>query len=76
LRGRCGAAVVGAGRVCCALLGRHRRARTGLLEAGNDDAEKEKLSKELMEAFKKVEEKKSASGPTYGELLKAHKLPE
>jgi hypothetical protein len=44
-------------------------------EAGADDAEKEKITKELMEAFKKVEEMKSPSGPTYGELLKAHKLP-
>lgn len=44
-------------------------------EQGTDDAEKEKLTKELMEAFKKVETMKSPSGPTYGELLKAHKLP-
>jgi hypothetical protein len=44
-------------------------------EAGNGDAEKEKLSKELAEAFKKVEGMKSPSGATYGDLLKAHKLP-
>jgi hypothetical protein len=45
-------------------------------EAGTTDAENEKLAKELMEAFTKVEKMKSPSGPTYGELLKAHKLPE
>jgi hypothetical protein len=39
------------------------------------EAETEKLSKELAEAFKKVEAAKSPSGATYGELLKAHKLP-
>lgn len=44
-------------------------------ENGTEDAEKEKLNKELAEAFKKVESMKSPSGPTYGELLKAHKLP-
>ncbi|MEQ8785799.1 MAG: hypothetical protein RIC55_05850 [Pirellulaceae bacterium] len=45
-------------------------------EAGSDDAEKEKLTKEMMEAFKKAETMKSPSGATFGELLKAHKLPE
>jgi hypothetical protein len=49
---------------------------TAAKEADNLAAENEKLSKELMEAFKKVEKMKSPSGPTYGELLKAHKLPE
>lgn len=44
-------------------------------ENGTEDAEKEKLNKELAAAFKKVEAMKSPSGPTYGELLKAHKLP-
>jgi hypothetical protein len=39
------------------------------------EAEKEKLSKELAEAFKKVEAAKSPSGATYGERLKAHMLP-
>ncbi|MCA9247276.1 MAG: hypothetical protein KDA42_09185 [Planctomycetales bacterium] len=42
---------------------------------GTDDAEKEKVAKELEEAFKKVEEMKSPSGETYGERLKAGKLP-
>jgi hypothetical protein len=46
------------------------------LEKGTTEEEKEKLSKELAEAFKKVEAAKSPSGATYGELLKAHKLPE
>lgn len=44
-------------------------------DAGNGDAEKEKVGKELAEAFKKVETMKSPSGETYGDRLKGHKLP-
>jgi len=43
--------------------------------AGTLDEENEKLLKELDEAFKKVEEMKSPTGETFGELLKAGKLP-
>jgi len=38
-------------------------------------AEEEKVLKELVEAMKKVEEIKSPSGVTYGELFKSHQLP-
>ena len=38
-------------------------------------AEKDKVLKELAEAMKKVEEMKSPSGVTYGELFKSHQLP-
>ena len=44
-------------------------------EAGDGDAEKEKMAKELAEAFKKVETVKSPDGSTFGDRLKAHKLP-
>ncbi|QDU99083.1 hypothetical protein [Lignipirellula cremea] len=44
-------------------------------EAADKDAEKEKVNAEFLEALKKVEDMKSASGQTYGEILKAHKLP-
>ncbi|MCA9123517.1 MAG: hypothetical protein H6822_32975 [Planctomycetaceae bacterium] len=39
------------------------------------DAEEQQTLKELAEAMKKVEEIKSPSGVTYGELFKSHKLP-
>ncbi|MFO0912450.1 MAG: hypothetical protein U0795_05815 [Pirellulales bacterium] len=42
---------------------------------GTDKEETEKLLKELDAAFKKVEEMKSPTGETFGELLKAGKLP-
>lgn len=38
-------------------------------------AETKKLLGELNDAFTKTEADKSPSGPTYGELLKQHKLP-
>ena len=39
------------------------------------DAEKAKLTKELLAAFEKVEGMKSKSGKTYGELIKSGNLP-
>lgn len=45
-------------------------------KAGNKAAETTKVLKELDAAFSKVEAEKSPSGPTYGELLKQHKLPQ
>ena len=38
-------------------------------------AEMAKILKKLDEAFTKVEQEKSPSGPTYGELIKSGKLP-
>ncbi|MCE9552958.1 MAG: hypothetical protein K8T91_06220 [Planctomycetes bacterium] len=45
-------------------------------KAGNKAAETAKVLKELEAAFSKVEAEKSPAGPTYGELLKQHKLPQ
>ena len=39
------------------------------------DAEKDKIKKELLAAFKKVEGMKSKSGTPYGELIQSGKLP-
>jgi hypothetical protein len=47
-------------------------------DAGGDDGRAAKLKeilKKLDQAFEKVEAQKAASGQTYGELLKAGKLP-
>jgi hypothetical protein len=45
-------------------------------KVGNKAAETAKILKELDAAFSKVETEKSPAGPTYGELLKQHKLPQ
>jgi len=44
-------------------------------EDGTDDAEKDKINKEFEAAMIAVEKVKSASGKTYGEILKSHNLP-
>ena len=42
---------------------------------GTDDAEKEKIAKELEEALKKTEGMESPSGEKYGDRIKSGKLP-
>ena len=49
--------------------------RRGGAESAKKTAETEKIEKELLAAFGKVEGMKSPSGETYSELFEAHKLP-
>ena len=60
------------------IVGGHAKADLDAAKAGGDDAQKAKMTeilKKLDEAFTKVEGQKSASGETYGDLIKAGKLP-
>jgi hypothetical protein len=60
------------------IVGGHAKADWDAAKAGGDDAGKAKMDeilKKLDEAFTKVEGQKSASGQTYGDLIKAGKLP-
>jgi hypothetical protein len=60
------------------IVGGHAKADLDAAKAGGADAQKAKMTeilKTLDEAFTKVEGQKSASGETYGDLIKAGKLP-
>jgi hypothetical protein len=59
-------------------IGGRAKAELDAAKANGDDARKAKMDeilKKLDEAFTKVEGQKSASGKTYGDLIKAGKLP-
>ncbi len=58
--------------------GGHAKATLDAAKAQGEDAQKEalgKILKSLDEGFDKTESMKAPSGETYGELLKAGKLP-
>ena len=60
------------------IIGGHAKAQIDAAKKVSDAAGKAKLAevlKKLDEAFDKVEKEKSASGQTYGEEIKAGKLP-
>jgi hypothetical protein len=60
------------------IIGGHAKAEWDTAKAGGEDAGKAKMDeilKKLDDAFTKVEGQKSASGKTYGDLIKAGKLP-
>jgi len=63
------------GEALASLIPGNAKQRLAAAGAAGGKAEMDKLLKELDAAFPKVETQPSPSGPTYGELLKQHKLP-
>ena len=60
------------------IIGGHAKADLDAAKTAGEDAGKAKMDeilKKLDDAFTKVEGQKSASGKTYGDLIKAGKLP-